>query len=340
MKISPVAQGSGVPGQNLTADIGRTASPDKMARAKAIARGENPITVSESDTPVDPQVKRAQESIRKIKMKTNASPDRFNPLAEPIQEPSEDPQTPESAISDPSAQVNEAEDTKPLSPQFAALAKQRRALQVKERELAEREKALQAQPQSGSDDLVARLKSEPLRVLQEHGVTYDQLTDAILSNQNVHNPEIQELKAEIKALKEGVDKSLSDRDAQAEQAVLAEMRREAVLLAKSGDTYEMVRETNSVPDVIQLIHRTYKQTGEVLDVSEAMQLVEDELINESLKIAKIKKVQSKLSPQPEPQQIQQQQPRQMRTLTNRDSARTPMSRRERAIAAMTGTLKK
>lgn len=344
MKISPIPAGqAGSPGTNLGSVSTSTVSPDRVAAAKAAFLGE--ARVAESDNYVDPQVAKAKESIHKIKMRTNASPERYLEEAQAQEAAPEATQDQaQSAISDADGQTNATtEDTKPLSPQFAALAKQRRALQVKERELADREKALASAP-SGNDgaDIIARLKSQPLSVLQEHGVTYDQLTEAIIANQGGINPEIQALKAEIKALKEGVDKNFVDRDSAQEQAVLAEMRREADALAKQGDTYEMVRETNSLNDVMDLIHRTYKTSGEILDVSEAMQLVEDHLINESLKLANLKKIQGKLAPAQSAQSAasQQQQRPAMRTLTNRDTARSTMSREARALAAFNGTLKK
>jgi hypothetical protein len=336
MKISPLAAGlAGIPGQNLN----QSTSNSKIEAAKQIAAGETPV----QQTIVDPQVARAETSIRKIKMKSDYSPERFNDViaASQVQENTSEVTAP-SATADVTEQVNATtEETKPLSPQFAALAKQRRALQVKERELADREKALESKSStSGGEDYKARLKSEPLRVLEEAGVTYDQLTEAILAQQGGINPEIQALKAEIKALKEGVDTKFTERETQAEQQVLNEMRREATILAKAGDTYEMVRETQSVPEVIELIHRTYKQTGEVLDVSEAMQLVEDHLVNETLKIANLKKIQSKITPAQESVQQQPQVKSGMKTLTNRDNAKPILDRRSRAIAAMQGTLKK
>jgi hypothetical protein len=85
-----------------------------------------------------------------------------------------------------------------------------------------------------------------------------------------------------------------------------------------------------------LIEKTYRETGEVLDVSEALQLVEDHLINESLRIASINKVQSKLQPQMKPQTMQPQ----MKTLTNKDNARVQETRKARALAAFHGQLKK
>jgi hypothetical protein len=328
MKITPMLQGgNSIAGSENTGSMPQ----DKIARAKAIASG---MTISPSDTPTDPSLNRAQETRRRIKMTTQVSPDRAitSPAAEAIlaseTTSSESPTVDEQPV---------IEDTKPLSPQFAALAKQRRALQAKERELVDREKALTSQPTSnqGVEELTARLKSQPLSVLQEYGVTYDQLTEAILGNQG--NPEVAQLKAEIKALKEGVDKTFSDRDSQQEQAVLGEIQRDIDRRTATDDNYELIRATNSQEDVKDLIHRTFKETGEILDVSDALKLVEDELVTESLKIAGLNKVRSRLTATP---QQQTPSPKQFRTLTNRDSAAPTMDRRSRAIAAALGQLKR
>ncbi len=271
------------------------------------------------------------QKIRSLKMSTNATPGR---VEEPL--PAENLTIPDANV-DQTTAVNEA--TQPLSPQFAALAKQRRALQVKEREIADREKALQSQSVTPTDAVpVARLKSDPLGVLLESGVTYEQLTEAVLANQNGYNPEIAELKEKLAALEQGVDKKLSDREAQAEQAALAEMRREASSLIAQGDEFELVRETGSLTDVMKLIERTYRESGEILGVREALGLVEDELINDATKIARLGKIQSRFAPTSVTQPQQQQ--RQMRTLTNRDTASVPLSRKARALAAWAGNLPK
>lgn len=264
-------------------------------------------------------------TLRSLKMMTNATPGR-------VEEPAPTPDT----LATPEA----TEETQPLSPQFAALAKQRRALQVKEREIADREKALAERSAIPADSVdMARLKSDPLGVLLDAGVTYDQMTEAILAKQDGSSEQIRALEAKLKAMEEGFDKKLTDKDTQAEQAALAEMRKEALVLSGQGEEFELVRETGSIPDVMKLIEQTYRQTGEVLDVREALKLVEDELITESLKIARLQKVQGQIAPAqpaPQPQQLQ----RQMRTLTNRDTASVPMDRKARALAAFAGTLKK
>jgi hypothetical protein len=331
MKISAMPAGAGGnPGTDLgNVNVGVTASSERLAAAKALAAGQEP---AREEIERDPETGRIQ-SVRRITMKTNASPDRYD-----AQVAAEAPaEAVDSTKTDETGQTNAAvESTQPLSPQFAALAKERRALQVMKREIAE-EKAKMGKPPEGEYLSKADLLANPLKIF-DAGLTYDQLTEAILKNQSGITPEIQSLKAELKALKEGVDKTFTDRDTQAEKQVLSEMKREAQGLIQTGDDYEMVRETGSLPHVIDLIHRTYKTTGEVLDVQEALNLVETDLITETLKVANLKKVKSKIAP--EPVQAPQSQGKQMKTLTNRDGSGIPLDRRARAIAAMNGTLRK
>jgi len=307
---------------------------EKIAAAKAIAAGETPVQPESRQIPSerddDPQIKR-------IKMRTLASPLVYEP-------PVEEAPAPESTIPDPSSQASAVtEATKPLSPQFAELAKQRRALQVKERELAERE-AKVGTTSPNMDEYISKadLATNPLKIF-ESGITYDQLTQALLSEQSGVNPEIQKLRQEIKALKEGVDQTLSSRDTQAEEAALTEMLYEAEALAKEGDAYEMVRERKAFDQVLRLIHSTYKKTGRVLGVPEAMSTIENQLLEESLKLASIGKVKSKLWTPPKEAEDStplQPQQKQMKTLTARDGVSAPLNRKTRAMQAFYGTLKR
>lgn len=283
-----------------------------------------PSTFNTVTQPAGSQPSAVQE-LRKITMKTNANPQVYEPSMQELDPVAEATQTNEPTDGDDANQ--------PMSPQFAALARQRRALQVKERELADREKAVQ-NPTPEKDSIpLARLKSDPLSVLLESGVTYEQLTEAILSTQT--NPDISNLKSQVKTLEESFDQKLLERDQRAEKQALAEMRREAEQLVV-GEEYEMVRGTGSIPDVMSLIERTYRENGDILDVREALQLIEDELFSEAQKMVGFKKVQSQFQPaQPDMQRAVG-----MRTLTNKDTASVPMSPRARALAAFSGTLKR
>lgn len=268
------------------------------------------------------------ESVRKLKIATNVTP-----LT--AQVPSEEEELP---ILDSNSSPTEAvvEATQPLSPQLALLAKQRRALQQQQKELKRQQDLLSQQTSRASID-IDRLKAEPLSVLLENGVTYDQLTEAVLANQS--NSEIGVLRQELESLKQGIDQKFLDKEADAEKQVLSEMRREAEILSQSDD-YELVRETRSIPKVIELIERTYRSTGEVLSVHEALKSVEDYLLEDVKKLTGLKKLQSQFSPvaeaTPEPQQRQPI----MRTLMNKDTAQISLGRKARAMAAFYGSLKK
>ncbi len=268
-----------------------------------------------------PKAEGAFDTLKAIRMKTQVQRTESMPLA----------QTGE--VDDNKDKLeSDSEDTQPISPQLAHLARQRRALQVKERELKAREDAMKATPQSDGVPL-ARLKQEPLKVLLESGVTYEQLTEELLNNQS--NPEVEDLKAKLKALEEGVDTKFKDAATQQEQQVLAEMAREAKSLVATGDDFELIRGMNQVPSVMTLIERTYRESGEVLDVAEACRLIEAELEKDVEKITSLGKVKNKFQPQQQPMQPRQQG---MRTLTNRDTAAPPMTPKQRAMAAFYGQL--
>lgn len=333
MKVTPIAG----PGQG-TADIGSgSTSPDRKAAAKAAYMGEAPPE-QETQQPQEQEEFARAARVKRIKMRTQVSTDRAI-APELVQET---PQTEQESTLSPTNETVEPEVTRPISPQFAALAKQRRALLVKEQELAKKEKALADQEQlPGSSIDLAKLKSQPLAALKEAGVTYEQLTEEILAEQSGITPEVRALRDEVESLKKGIDDKLSERDQQAERQVLTEMRREADRLVATGDEFEMIRGTKSQSKIIDLIHRNWKASGEVLDVSEAAQLIEDQLVEDSLKMANFGKVRSRLTPEQQAQtQVPRPQQQGIKTLTNRDTAVRPSSARDRAIAAFFGTLKR
>lgn len=315
------------------ASLGQPSGSDRLANAKAIAAGQ-----TQPEPPLDPQVARLQNNLKRIKMRTQVSPDRIEESPLPPEPEATTPTevTTQSAISDTSVEAPAADEIKPLSPQFAALARQRRALQ-QERAKFEQEKAEHAKTATGALDM-ARLKSEPLRVLEEAGVTYEQLTDAILAgSSNPAASEIKALKAEIEALKSGVDSKFTERDTQAEQQVLSEIKREAEGLVASSDEYKYTRAMKKAPDASRLIHEHWKKTGEVWDTSYALELIEAECKKEydALMNALADREQKERN-----DDLRQVKPQGMRTLTNKDTARPQMSRRDRMIAAFRGELKK
>lgn len=285
------------------------------------------------------------QKIRSLKMSTNATPGRVvEPPPEPLAASAIAPEGAELPISDASVDPATAapEVIQPLSPQLAALARERRSLQVKEREIAAREKALSDRLTSQGEHITKeQLAADPFGTMLKHGLTWEQLTDAMVAHQRGHNPDVLALQQKVSALEEGFDKKLTERDALQKQQALAEMKREADGLVTQGDDFELVRETKSVPEAMRLIENVYDKTGEVLAVPEALRLVEAELVKDAMRLANLKKVQNQIAPAPVAPQAPHQPQRQVRTLTNRDTATTaPIDRKARALAAWNGTLKK
>lgn len=328
MKISPVAGTPTIPQPSSTG-----LAPEKLARIKGIASG-NPVV---TPAPTEEDKSKLLEATQKIQMQVNKTP-------EAVPAPTE-PTTPlveqENALSDTGVQATEgSEATQPISPQLAALAKQRRALQVKERELAEKEKALNNPGQTRSE-LEARIKSQPLSVLQELGVTYDQLTQEILGQTSNYNPEVEKLKAEIEELKKGVDSKFTKAEEAQEAHVINYVadKLDSLIAANPGD-FELLTSADEGEEVVLRMYKHWKETGKERDIKEVALEVQNELIEEAVRYAKLGLVQKKLTPS-EPAQVTPTNPQPgIKTLTNKDSARPAMGRRERAILAMRGELKR
>ena len=350
MKIAPLAAGTSMAGVSLTGASDTVASPERKARAKMIASGQ----IVPQEAPPVPQENKQDAQVRKIKMRTQVSTNRHEtqvPVEEPVAQ-----NTQQGDTSDNNEPAQRTEETRTLSPELAAIARQRRALQVKEREIAQREEAIKAQAPKEQVDWKANLKANPLSVLQEAGVTYDQLTEAILANQNSpsFDPKVIDDLVD-KKLAERLDKEFGTRDTAQEQQVLANIKLDVDSLVKDNEQFELIQGEQAQQDVVGLIHRVFKQgwpeqelpAGTVLSTDQAAQFVEDFLLDQAIRPTTYKKVQSRLAPKEDPAAAQTSAPQPkpgvqvMRTLTNRVSnTQAPLDKRARALAAFTGTLKR
>lgn len=322
MKISPVA-GTPVISQPSATGL----SPERLQRIKMMVSGKEP---HEEKVELDEKVPTATKS---IKLQVNKTPEAVAaPQENPIIPLTEAESTQQSVISDTDVQTKpEPEAIQQVSPQVAALARQKRLLDVREKNLAEREKALEAnQGQSGLSraELEQKVKNrQALSVLEDLGITYDQLTEELLGRQNA--PDLSSF--EEKILKK-VEEKLSSKDAAQEQAVFEHMSKNVKLMTL-GEDYPFVKAWKAQDKVMDLIKRAWKEDGEVIDEDEALNLIEAELKEES-------KVFKPLLKEPEQttQAAAEQQPKSqgVKTLTNKDSARPATTRRQRAIAAALG----
>lgn len=271
----------------------------------------------------------------------------------------------------PEATPEQTKEETPLSTQYAILARKEKALRLKVQELKAKEEALKSQEnaykakeQEYLNKYIPkdRLTQDPLSVLNEAGLTYDQLTQLLLARETQpqqtqsmpqNDPLVKKLEEEIKAIRqaqEDAQKKYVEDQNRAYQEALANMKRETEMLVKDSSDYELVRELGHTQDVVDLIEKTFKDEGILLSVEQAAREVEDYLVEEALKINRLKKVQSRLTPPtaaPKQEVSQQQQqtvkPNEqptIKTLTNSVSTVGKLSARERAILAFKGELNK
>lgn len=245
----------------------------------------------------------------------------------------------------------------PLSKHYANLARKERALRVQAQRLqAEREafKASQAATKPIEVDTSKfidreRLLQDPFAVLNELGVSYDQLTNSALNQpkpEEIAYKKLEnDLRQELKSVKEAQEKAARDAEQQQTQSyqqAVNQIRNDAKQLVNSDpDTYEAIRSTGSINDVVELIEETFKQDGVLLSVEDAAREVEEYLAEEAFKLSQLKKIQNRMranAPKPAPaQSLQTEKPQAgLKTLTNAISSTRQMSARERAIAAFKG----
>lgn len=256
--------------------------------------------------------------------------------------------------------TNEAvntEETKPqekaLSPQYVALARKEKALRSQAQALKTREDALKARESEYETNyipkskLTERFKSDPMGLMQEHGLTYDQLTNLILNQPSVQDQALQKLQAELQEIKSSqarAQQQSEEQQTKAYEQAVNQIRNDAKLLIASDASFETIKETGSEEAVVELIRETFDKSGVLLNVEDAAKEVEDYLVEEALKYAQLKKVQAKLNPPTVGEALKQQinEKPQIKTITHAITASTKPSsdkdRRARAILAAQGKL--
>lgn len=299
-----------------------------------------PITVTPSVANAKPAV---GESPRSIKVMSNHTP---MPRAQLGEAPA--PTGPEGAAMAPKAdgevQSDNAEadsEAKPLSPQYAALARKEQALRTKEKEIQAQSAAIEDRIKTAVDEALkgykSRLKEDTFGVLGEEGLTYDQLVELQL---NQPNPEFKALKQEVDELKKGVskrDEEYKTREQAQREAAIKQIESDAGELIESDPEYATIKEAGSIKEVVDLIVNTFDTEGKLMTVEQAAKQIEDKLLAEANKYLGFSKIKSKI-PQLTPEAVEASKTEKpadqgIKTLTNSMTSTKQYTARERAMFA-------
>lgn len=212
-------------------------------------------------------------------------------------------------------EIKPKEDT--FSPRFAALTRKDKEIRLREKKLAAREKELEAKfnaqppPAPEKEPLEVRLKKDPFNTLKELGVPYETLTDMAL-NEGKPTPELQmrlmreelqrEMKAELDAVKAELKAEKEAKEQEKQNVTLRNFKASiADTINANKDTFELVAAEGDagLDAVVEVINSHYLETEEIISANEALQVVEDRLLEEAKKRIKLGKITRLMEP-PQP----------------------------------------
>ena len=365
MKTIPIARpGAGPePTTNASVQAANERRAAVVAKIEALrsGTGEQPQAQhAQSPIPTNPNQVSAEE-MGSVRLQNDTPVEESHTSTEPVGVTTEEVRE----ASKPAESKIETE-TQLSNSQMAILARKERALRAKaqqqeqaikaERETWQQEKArLEQRLQELETGYIpkSQLKAEAMELVRRGELSYDEITQEVM---NPTDPRItsyiSRLEKQVTDLQQKFEKaSQSSQEAQTAQyqAAIKQIETDVKNLVKVDPSYEMIKHTNSVRDVVELIEETFKQDGYVMTVEEAAQQVEDYLVEEASKLARVEKIKKRLAPaasvkkeaneQQNADTNKNKQPQPMKTLTNAAGSTRKLSGKERAILAFNGQLK-
>ena len=234
-------------------------------------------------------------------------------------------------------EAREPEKSDDFSRKFAALSRREKEIRAKEAEydkrIAELEERLGSfgkKPEPEPElPIEYRLKKDPLRALEDMGLSYDKLTELALNDGKL-TPEMQmrlmreELEGDYKKKFEELENRLLEKEKSDEQRRYDDIQRGFQneiedFVESNADRYELIQANEANDIIYDVIEEHYNDTGRILDIEEAAEAVENYLEEEAEKIFRLGKFRSKFGIENDFEQ--EESPRQSQvTLSNAMSA--------------------
>ena len=234
-------------------------------------------------------------------------------------------------------EAREPEKSDDFSRKFAALSRREKEIRAKEveydkriAELEERLGSFGKKPEPEPElPIEYRLKKDPLRALEDMGLSYDKLTELALNDGKL-TPEMQmrlmreELEGDYKKKFEELENRLLEKEKSDEQRRYDDIQRGFQneiedFVESNADRYELIKANEANDIIYDVIEEHYNDTGRILDIEEAAEAVENYLEEEAEKIFRLGKFRSKFGIENDFEQ--EESPRQSQvTLSNAMSA--------------------
>lgn len=250
--------------------------------------------------------------------------------SQPVVEQVESSKQPETPVEEVKPVETKEEDDPKFAARFAALSRKERELLQKEQSIKQSQREYQAYQKAVQD-----AKNNPVAYLQAAGLTLEEAIQKIINEGKEPTPEevlkkdVDSIKAEVEAYKKAAQEHQARQMEQRKQAEEASILNNLKTYVESNpEKYELIMAYNAIPDVWEVIKRTYLETGGKVHLTEeqAAEAVENDLLEqareEAKRVANLKKLQT------ESNQVKVSNPKEVskvsQTLTNQ-TATTPAS---------------
>ena len=206
---------------------------------------------------------------------------------------------------EPQEESNEFKDLE--QPQDSEFDRKFAALSRKEKALRERELELERKYGSKEKELPLerRIRSNPLKALEELGLDYDKLTELALNDGRL-TPDMQiklmreELENDYKEKFNSLEERLNAKEKMEEEAKYDAVKQGFVgeiesFINENKNDFEYVAHNEATDVVYDVIEEHYNETGRILDIKEAVEAVESYLEEEAEKLLNLGKVKNRLN---------------------------------------------
>lgn len=193
-----------------------------------------------------------------------------------------------------------------ISPRLAMLAKEEKRLQEERKRLQEERKNPEFAEFQEFKKLKANAKSDPISALEKLGLTYDEITDYVISGKHTKDPSVRALEEKLANLEKEAKEREENAKKELETAQLKQFQEQIKAeCLKAPDEFELVNVWGAHNLVYSVIQAHYDKTEEILPIQEAAKKVEAHLEEESKKYQGSKKLR-KLFGAPDPEANKQQ----------------------------------
>jgi len=198
------------------------------------------------------------------------------------------------------------EETNGFDSKYAAMARREKAFRAEQRRFQAERDAWKAERDAErariEGEIYGRFDKDPVGSLSQRGITPDQLT-SLLVNQNDPNAnfifQVQQENKELRQQIDAINKRFEDNDRGAYEQGLRQIGHDAQTLIKSNpNDYEMVGLAGDDGiEAIKALCKAYWEEDKVLiSVREAAEMVEQEYLENAVRLANSNKVKTKLTP--------------------------------------------